>query len=289
MFRPSESKNVPSDGESFATPPITMNQQPSSRQTGTPAITSGGFCRRCGRQHLLGPGNTVVYCQELMQQFTDRGTIDLFSPSSSAAPVFTTNWLFGPARGKMFGIMECLDSAGNTTVIRAFSGQYNGHWLVEGWAPPLFDVDEFNALCNGVEKRIKNLTHEIDGCETHTDHWLALRGQRRLLSRQLMQDIHSLYTLTNFRGETVSLAEAFIGDNGIPTGTGDCCGPKLLGYAARNNLRPIGLAEFFWGQANLSGSRQHFSYNSSCTEKCQPILGFMLCGLEDCISAQGNS
>ena len=28
-------------------------------------------------------------------------------------------------------------------LLHAFSGQYNGLWLVDGWVPPLFDIDEF--------------------------------------------------------------------------------------------------------------------------------------------------
>jgi hypothetical protein len=96
-----------------------------------------------------------------------------------------------------------------------------------------------------------------------------------------MLDIHGLYRLTNFRGETASLEEAFIGSNGIPTGTGDCCAPKLLNYAAKNNLRPLGISEFFWGKENRSGGHRHGAFAASCAEKCQPILGFMLCGLND--------
>ena len=96
-----------------------------------------------------------------------------------------------------------------------------------------------------------------------------------------MRDIHSLYRLTNFRGETTTLDEAFIGDSGIPTGTGDCCAPKLLHFAAQNDLRPLGISEFFWGKENISGEHHHGSFSSSCVEKCRPILGFMLCGLDE--------
>ena len=252
-------------------------------------VMSGGYCRKCGQEHRLGPGNTLNGCLELMRMLADRGTIDLFSAGPAADPALSTEWLFGPARGKMFGLLECLQQDGSTTILRAFSGQYNGLWLVDGWVPPLFDVGDFNTLCADVERRIKDLGREIDLCAPHSSHWLELRKQRRLLSRQLMRDIHDLYRLTNFRGETVTLAEAFAGENGIPTGTGDCCGPKLLNYAARHRLRPIGLAEFYWGKETRSASRRHDSFNSACAEKCRPILGFMLCGLADCesITRQG--
>lgn len=182
----------------------------------------------------------------------------------------------------MFGILECLGPDGTTTILRAFSGQYNGFWLVDGWVPPLFPVDEFMALSALVEPRIKALSRDIDGCRAHDEKWLNLRRERRRQSQQLMREMHGLYRLSNFRGETVGLDEAFYGEkSGMPTGTGDCCAPKLLNYAARNQLRPVGLTEFYWGRENPSGTRQHGTFSGSCREKCQPILGFMLCGLEE--------
>lgn len=245
-----------------------------------PPPASGGYCRRCGREHRLGAGNTFNPCRELMGLLAERGTIDLFS-GSPPDPALATDWLFGPARGKMFGILECLRPDGTTTLLRAFSGQYNGRWLVEGWAPPLFDAHDFTALTAQTERRIKELGRQIELCPGHSAAWLALRSQRRLLSRQLMRDIHGLYRLSNFRGETASLAEAFTGAGNMPTGTGDCCGPKLLNQAAKSGLRPLGLAEFYWGRDNRSGGRRHDTFNGACAAKCGPILGFMLCGLDD--------
>lgn len=79
----------------------------------------------------------------------------------------------------------------------------------------------------------------------------------------------------------MGIEEAFCEDKGIPTGTGDCCAPKLLNYAARNRLKPIGISEFFFGRENKSETRKHGEFYPSCKIKCEPILGFMLCGLED--------
>lgn len=246
-----------------------------------PATRSGGYCRRCKRKHVLGQGNTLDYCRQLMQLFADRRTIDLFSGMPSSEPTLTTDWLFGPARGKMFGVLECLRPDGTTTFLKAFSGQYNGRWLVDGWVPPLFDVPLFLALNAKGEPRIKDLGQEIGRLKDHGEKWLAQRKERRQLSQQLMQAIHDLYTLVNFRGETAKLSDVFLGKTGIPTGTGDCCAPKLLNFAACHQLRPLGLTEFYWGQTNASGTRIHGACSASCAEKCEHILGFMLCGLED--------
>jgi hypothetical protein len=214
-----------------------------------------------------------------MDLFARRGTIDLFS-DRMPEPALAIDWLFGPARGKMFGMLECVRTDGTKIFLRAFSGQYNGFWLACGWVPPLFDVDAFQAVSGAVELQIKAIGREIDGEKKFGDKWLALRRERRHLSRQLMKKLHSLYRLTNFRGETAALSDVFLGKTGIPTGTGDCCAPKLLNFAARHQLRPVGLTEFYWGRENQSGTRHLGSYSGSCLEKCRPILGFMLCGLE---------
>ena len=42
---------------------------------------------------------------------------------------------------------------------------------------------------------------------------------------------------------------------------------------------PIWLAEIYWGKANRSGTRMQGIFYSPCQEKCQPLLGFMLCGI----------
>lgn len=241
---------------------------------------TGGYCRRCDKEHWLGPGNTRHHCHQLMHELIRRQTINLFAPVPESTMELATAPLFGPARGKMFGVMECVRTDGTTVAIYAFSGQYNGIWLVDGWAPPLFEVNDFLAMTVDTEKQIKELGREIGLYQPHTGEWLALRKKRRLLSRSLMHKLHALYTLNNFRGETATLSEAFNGNNGIPTGTGDCCAPKLLNFAARNELRPLGISEFFWGRENKSGGHQHAFFTSSCVEKCRPILGFMLCGLQ---------
>jgi len=215
-----------------------------------------------------------------MKQLDSQDSIDLFRAGPDKDDKLKTEYLFGPAKGKMFGVMHCIAPDGTTLQLRAFSGQYNGRWKIEGWVPPLFDVDAFLITNNKIEKQIKSIGREINRNLPHSDQWLLLRKKRRELSQRLMLDIHSLYQLTNFRGETATLYQAYNNQNGIPTGTGDCCAPKLLNHAARNNLIPLGIAEFYWGCENKSASRQHGFFYSSCKEKCEPILGFMLCGLD---------
>ncbi len=243
-------------------------------------VPSGGYCRRCHNEHRLGPGDTLAACRRLMEDLERQTTIDLFPGSSSPDPALTTDYLFGPARGKMFGILEGRDQEGQRRFLYAFSGQYNGRWLVDGWVPPLFDTATYASINEPAERRIKEIGGAMARWREAAEHYQPLRRERAALSRQLMRDLHHLYRLRNFRGEEVSMAQAFVGGGGMPTGTGDCCAPKLLGAALRLGLYPLGLSEFYWGRENRAGTRHHGEFSPACPEKCAPILGYMLCGLE---------
>jgi hypothetical protein len=224
-------------------------------------------------------GQSRAHGLELIKRLNAQESIHLSTNSKEICENLSTNYLWGEARGKMFGVLNCLTAENVPVTLYAFSGQYNGQWEVEGWVPPLFDVGVFHALTDHREKEIKNIGKEIAASPAHSQAWLALRKKRRTLSQTLMKEIHKLYSLTNFRGETRPLEEVILDGKKIPTGTGDCCAPKLLNYAAKNNLHPTGLSEFFYGRETKSGSHQHGQFSSSCQEKCAPILGFMLCGL----------
>lgn len=105
-----------------------------------------------------------------------------------------------------------------------------------------------------------------------------LKKQRKILSRQLQSQMHLAYSLTNFSGQTLSLQQ-LMPANSIPTGTGDCCAPKLLNYAAKNNLKPLAMAEFWWGPNSGNQDKIQGKFYGACAERCQPIMGFLLSGL----------
>ncbi|ELS32281.1 MULTISPECIES: RluA family pseudouridine synthase [Pseudanabaena] len=104
-----------------------------------------------------------------------------------------------------------------------------------------------------------------------------LKQERRELSRTLQNQMHHAYVLTNFAGETRSLKE-LITEGAMPTGTGDCCAPKLLHYAAIHHLAPIALAEFWWGSPAPDGYKMQGEFYGACVERCQPLMGFLLSG-----------
>lgn len=81
--------------------------------------------------------------------------------------------------------------------------------------------------------------------------------------------------VTNARGERRPLREIFVGDR-IPGGTTDCCVPKLLEAANVAGLRPISMAEAWWGPT--TNGRHHGELQPPCDRKCLPVLGHLLCG-----------
>lgn len=103
----------------------------------------------------------------------------------------------------------------------------------------------------------------------------TLRELRREASVTLSTAMFDAAALTNARGERRPLREVFVGQ-GIPGGTAGCAIPKLLEAANVARLRPVALAEAWWGPT-LNG-RHHGDVQPPCERKCKPILGHLLCG-----------
>lgn len=238
-----------------------------------------GYCKSCGKVHTLGEGNSRQYALALIDRLESEKRIDFLS--ETADPKYSTDCLFGEFRGQMFGVLECVDEKGGTVILKSYSCQHNGIWNCEGWVPPLVDPEVYQKVMAPSEKAIKALCRRIDVLGKDDPQRKSLVNERKAISQELMKRLFRLYSFTNFRSETVSVEKAFYKDKGIPTGTGDCCAPKLLNYAALNKLKPLGISEFYFGLETKSGGRKHGEFYSSCDIKCEPILGFMLCGLED--------
>ncbi|MBW4645710.1 MAG: RluA family pseudouridine synthase [Goleter apudmare HA4340-LM2] len=105
-----------------------------------------------------------------------------------------------------------------------------------------------------------------------------LKQQRQALSRQLQTQMHAAYSLMNFLGQSLTLQQLMPG--GLPTGTGDCCAPKLLHYAATHQLKPLAMAEFWWGPSSANQAKIRGKFYEACTERCQPLMGFLLSGMK---------
>lgn len=143
-----------------------------------------------------------------------------------------------------------------------------------------FELDE-QSKRDGIEKRnlkrdrasvLEPLKQRIDQAD---EQIRQLKQQRKQLSQQLQSEMYDSYRVTNFAGETRSLSRLL---TSMPTGTGECCAPKLLHYAATHGLKPLAMAEFWWGES--VGDKIQGEFYGACVERCQPILGFLLSGIQ---------
>ncbi len=106
-----------------------------------------------------------------------------------------------------------------------------------------------------------------------------LKTAQLSFSDRLNKQLFSTYILSNRLGEKKTISQFF--DNHTPPyGVGDCAAPKLIHYANQHNLKPLALAEFWWGASPKAAIRHHAHYYPPCRGKCSPILPFMLKGLE---------
>jgi tRNA pseudouridine32 synthase/23S rRNA pseudouridine746 synthase len=116
----------------------------------------------------------------------------------------------------------------------------------------------------------------------YTSEIEELKQWRKEHSAALQQRLFDHYRFINRQGETKDVCDIFSQTElkVPPAGAGDCAAPKLLQYAYLNNLEPLSMAEFWWGQTPKSEIRQHGHFYPSCRSKCEPILGHMLKGLD---------
>lgn len=125
------------------------------------------------------------------------------------------------------------------------------------------------------QDQLNPLTEEINIANLKIQQ---LKQRRKELSKQLQAQMQTAYTITNFAGDSLSVGK-LLGKTFIPTGTGDCCTPKLLHHAATNHLQPMMMAEFWWGENSPNGEKVEGLFYPACVERCQPLMGFLLSGL----------
>ena len=116
----------------------------------------------------------------------------------------------------------------------------------------------------------------------HSTFLKSLQRKRKQMSDELQRWLFAAYRMLNAKGEECDLIDIFREYTHAmpPAGAGDCCAPKLLQYAYLHHLRPVCMAEFWWGESPASEIRHHLHYYPACRSKCLPILTHMLKGLD---------
>ena len=185
-----------------------------------------------------------------------------------------TEWKDEISHGKMFGVLVCETGHGERGFLAAFSGTLNRQTIHPYFVPPIFDLMAPGSYFKQEEAAISALNQRI-----LTEDSPVLRAERKTRSIALQRWIFSQYHLLNAHGEQMELPRLF-GDATPPSGTGDCCAPKLLQAAYRMQLHPLCMAEFWMGASPKEEIRKEGNYYPACSAKCKPILHHMLKGLD---------
>lgn len=139
----------------------------------------------------------------------------------------------------------------------------------------LHDKHILNVLSGKWEERLTEKQSQINEFE---DTINTLKKERKEKSAALQQQLFEQYTFLNKHGVEKSLyaifSETVFGKP--PVAAGECATPKLLQYAFSNGLKPIAMAEFWWGASPKSDIRKHKQFYPACTGRCKPILKHML-------------
>ncbi|MGL2965791.1 pseudouridine synthase [Flavobacterium sp. XGLA_31] len=129
-----------------------------------------------------------------------------------------------------------------------------------------------------LKKMTQYWNHRLQSIGTNLEKFTSrinqLKEERRLKSAALQQRLFEEYAFLNQYKELKNLGAIFNGNP--PAGAGECAAPKLLHYAFQNDLKPIAMAEFWWGQSPKSEIRKHGQFYPACMGKCEPILSHML-------------
>ena len=147
-------------------------------------------------------------------------------------------------------------------------------------------VQESQFMKAELRRMKKRFAEEIEKTERQltiiNNEIAALKQQRKQMSDALQRWIFEQFSMLNALGERRTLTEIFAETTmGVPpSGTGECCAPKLLQYAYEHGLKPLCMGEFWWGESPVGEIRHHRHFYPSCSSKCKPILGHMLKGLD---------
>ena len=202
-------------------------------------------------------------------------------------------------RGKMFGVLVVeLGTLGSPrsprksySFLAAYSGLLAGRNDWEYFVPPVYDAQQPDGHFKTTEREISRLSSRPSiTSDTSLSSTTSMPSDTKALSQELQTWLFHQYQLLNARGEVKDLVDIWQEYYNRPKllrkyplppgGTGDCCAPKLLQYAYQQGLKPLCMAEFWWGATTKTELRQHLNYYPACRGKCKPILTWMLQGLD---------
>lgn len=239
------------------------------------------------------------YCKKILGDLRD-GSLRLSEPRNHATD--------RACQGITLGTLTCKNSDGEFLVLLAVSGVTRqlipdsgtpGHDVFSCGqeytfstgekaviVPPIVSPRQIEAALKKNDAEIHRLTNLIneqkkiraDG-RTPGSLETELSARRRTLTTDSLSAVHSLYEFTCIDRTRHSLKE-ICSERGRdflpPTGTGECCAPKLFDYAFSHNLTPLSLCEVrhnFSAETDGGTSPEPLS---PCDERCGIILPSVL-------------
>lgn len=270
------------------------------------------------------------------------------------------------AEGKMFGVLVVKDKDGELGFLAAFSGLLCGTNMLDGFVPPVYDLQSPTGYFKQEEAEISRLNRMIDetassneflsvkenvsALQTAMEHdvasmreamragkerrealrvagglsavdeaslvresqfakaelkrltasWKervaectarlaslnekvsAMKEERKRRSAALQEWLFGQFKVLNAYGQEKSLLDIFREHSSSlpPAGSGECAAPKLLQYAYRHGYKPLAVAEFWVGSSPAGEVRRDGCFYGACKSKCEPILSYMLQGLD---------
>ena len=187
------------------------------------------------------------------------------------------NYKFSTQKGKMFGVLVVQKQDQSFGYLGTVSGKLAIDIICNEFVPSIFDDSTDDFFINKGMTELTNIGNEIKKSDNPIEI-SELKEKRKQKSFRLQQKLFENYQFLNVLGETQNVLEIF--ENSIhgypPAATGECAAPKLLQYAIEQNLKPIAIAEFWWGNPSKSKEREHKNFYPACKNKCRPILEYIL-------------
>ena len=119
------------------------------------------------------------------------------------------------------------------------------------FVPSIVLNDDIDKALSKNDIEIHELTDKINSItDKKSAERQALCKKRTGLTDASLKKVFSLYTFTRFDKKKISLDEIIEQHGGKlpPTGTGDCCAPKLLSFAFENKLEIVSMDEVYFGR-----------------------------------------
>lgn len=220
------------------------------------------------------------YCQKLISQI-ENGEVVLKQVGRES--------LERKDQGVMIGSLVCWDKIKKQRVILySVSGNnkqlipVNQNNLSDIFVPSIVSSELIDLALKENDKEIHELTDEINKLtlvNKNSAERYQLIKKRTSLTDASLKKVFSLYSFTRYDKKKISLDEIIKNHKGQlpPTGTGDCCAPKLLNYAFEKGYEIISMDEVYYGR-DTKNKKNGTSY-APCDERCGYILSSIM-GLE---------